>query len=423
MTTYNPSTLVEAMHDLPRLRGGNTFEPTESNYWVGIGLILLPWAILVIPISCIMLCGPTSRKHYYANRRATNLGRLFWLMALFLVFAAIIVALVGNINALTSVDSATSDLTDAANLLQNAEDGMTSIQGSIGTISSDLDTLSAACAAGEEEIADVQAQVATLNGTVNDFLNAIGDTPDDIILVSNKTSNTSKVPFAIFIAVLLFVLVFVIGCAFVLVDVCRRRSFNTTRNTKISRWMLRVGTTAFIFVFLGTFVFMAYTATGSDYCIDPDTNTVALVNKFSGAEEDLLMYYITCEGTNELEGDLEQAQSDVTTGLAFVELIPASCGSSTVDSLTTELNNIQTNLVSLEEDVQCEPVQQLYQSFAYDHVCDESIEAYTILWVTCLFMSIMLICLCLTLWKVAVHEEEDMDKMPMGEKATYQGYA
>jgi len=138
--------------------------------------------------------------------------------------------------------------------------------------------------------------------------------------------------------------------------------------------LIAFGIIALFAIWANVGVAMAGNVLAADYCLDPDGNTILIANEFSSSTSNATAFYVTCQGENPFQSDIDslssavnQAQSDLTLLKTNSNVCPA--GSPYLDQLQTELNQLAVERDDLVVLVACPTFNDPYQQVAYSDIC------------------------------------------------------
>eukprot|EP00597_Dinobryon_sp_UTEXLB2267_P005095 CAMPEP_0170070702 /NCGR_PEP_ID=MMETSP0019_2-20121128/8891_1 /TAXON_ID=98059 /ORGANISM="Dinobryon sp., Strain UTEXLB2267" /LENGTH=299 /DNA_ID=CAMNT_0010279039 /DNA_START=495 /DNA_END=1394 /DNA_ORIENTATION=+ len=131
----------------------------------------------------------------------------------------------------------------------------------------------------------------------------------------------------------------------------------------------------------------------SDICMDPNNK---ILNLFSGQLAETLAYYITCEGSNPLDDDIQKLRSGLNNSQTILhqykQYINTNCASM-ITSNFTAINNDVNNLAQL---TYCDSINEIYSTAILKGVCTDGFAGLYNFWlVTFLVAAFMYVLMCL----------------------------
>lgn len=156
-----------------------------------------------------------------------------------------------------------------------------------------------------------------------------------------------------------------------------------------------------IIYFILVTVEMAVLIGWADFCMEPKQN---LLNVIPRNDFETTSYYITCEGENPFQEDLDDANEAIEQAEVGVDLLLATIcsGNAALESAASTIDGIQSTLDNIESTAECEPTQDELDDVLYDGFCKKAFRGVYDIWLgqylAAAFLLTLLLLVSLSFW-------------------------
>lgn len=132
---------------------------------------------------------------------------------------------------------------------------------------------------------------------------------------------------------------------------------------------------------------VALSVTFADFCYKGPDTAILLAAEDAGLDSqplDLITYYVTCNGTNILDGLITDAQDQIdflNNTVKNVTTSGAICTQSALNEIISTTKQSDATLEDMRDEVSCSAINPLYTDVFYGVFCDKFLKGLFILWI------------------------------------------
>jgi Tweety len=349
--------------------------------WIAMALIYLIALCIIYFCPCCAFCVPKKRDGDEESKGRRGC-QLMLIIFTFLALAGIGFAIYATVllfQGLDDTDSALEQIIDNYDeMIGLADDAEQLAEAAIGN----TESYEAACG-GETPL------TGAIKGGLNQFLSALDEfdeLADGVEKVFDDAKSTLDIAgqavtiagyvifgIGVFIMIMAFIGIFVSGSGS-----CKGFSLGL----RIVMMPIAIIVIFLLWLFVGV---MAANVMTADYCMDPDDNTPLLTD--DDDVSDVIAFYTTCEGKNPLDQALTRARilllgvEALVEALSIVQQSTCPAGAGDVAELSANIDSTVDVLDELRDLLECSFINEPYQTFAYDALCDDWANALLFMWI------------------------------------------
>ncbi|CAM9899295.1 unnamed protein product, partial [Ectocarpus fasciculatus] len=417
--TFTPGASVEANHDLLDGLRENDFDVEDSQY--GAGLVTLIIVFLVAGLlaccllPCLYKCLGTSRQERLRERM--KYGEQTHYKGNILMVLASVAAIASAAGAVWGLEKADSGLTNIEDATQSMATDMLTILGLADDTSAALDEVTVAYEALQESVDDcdngailsalldgfdVSSLTASVQAEIDDVSEEnFGELADDVQAISDAVSDTEGARKGLVWPVLILSLIFTAFFVAVGISTYECVACGHRDCAPVSCCITPCTIFVAVVIWICAALAVSLSALTGDFCIDPDANANDLITDNADGEiADLITYYTGDCTSENVAVDAIIAAQEVAVPI-IQSVVPTlfqledACSelAEPVQAVDNSLQNFWAILADAGELSSCENLNGLYQSAVYDELCKDLPEGLLGFWVSCVFLTVLLLIL------------------------------
>ncbi|CAN0314917.1 unnamed protein product [Ectocarpus sp. 6 AP-2014] len=417
--TFTPGASVEANHDLLDGLRENDFDVEDAQYSAGLATLIIVFLVAGLLacclIPCLYKCLGTSRQERLRERmqfgKQTHYGG-----NIFMVLASV-AAIASAAGAIWGLERADSGLTNIEDATQNMATDMLTILNLADDTSVALDEVTASFEALQESVDSCDNgailsslldafDISSLTASVQTEIDGVsednfGELADDVQAISDAISDTEGARKGLLWPVLILSLVFTAFFVAISVSTYQCVAFGHRDCAPASCCINPCTIFVAVVIWICAALAVSLSALTGDFCIDPDTNANDLITENTeGDIADLITYYTgDCTSENVAVDAIIAAQEVavpiIQSVVPTLYQLEEACSdlAEPVQTLDNSLESFWTILEDAGELSSCENLNGLYQSAVYDELCKDLPEGLLGFWVSCAFLTVLLLIL------------------------------
>mmetsp|Transcript_3696 Transcript_3696/g.5502 ORF Transcript_3696/g.5502 Transcript_3696/m.5502 type:complete len:431 (+) Transcript_3696:131-1423(+) len=377
--TFTPDASHHDMHNVPRFTGENSFDPSETDWFIGVLLIIVPWLILAVITTvstCVVYLCPCC-SCCVSKKKENGGGKNFLLKILFvacclLTLAGVAFAIYGNAQGQDGVDDARTSIDSLDRSMEEAISITTTAIQLTDDFTLELDSYEDVCGEtlGTNALRSAMAEAKSVLEEILDLELRVDEAFDDADKVMDTIEKLIDVLGMIVLCFgVLVVILMIVGTFLQQSGACKNVA------VALRCFLLGLAIIAIFLLWVITGLTMAGSCAAGDFCVDPDESWM----QFTDDEEVKiqLRYYALCEGEFPLEEDIQKVKrlfAGIKIGVQTLKIIVGGVcpqGQDNVQNMDQIVDRASVLLWQVEALIQCPTFNSPYASMAYDAVCSE----------------------------------------------------